>query len=499
MEHNMINIFNSEQLYHLDHFEQKIDLFKWKNLSIPILGKQISKLNQKNIKKLGSEKIISINDLMWTTQFDIFANIFYHLSRYEEKWRHFAEETASDHATSVLSRYQELTLPVVDILIDYIDRIIRKKLQQNGSALLRILPWPRGEDFGLALTHDIDLTRAVSYKKRFFNSGVGVLNQLIGKGYKKKALLEAMQTQDARVWAFPELIKFYRKKNWHATFFFLTKRFEGFHYRYNIKNKKFLALIRELHKEGHEIALHSSLRAFDQPQSYVLERKKLEAITRTGCVGLRQHYLRAKYPRLWRLAEAAGFKYDASLAYNYQPGFRAGTSHPFYAYDFDEDRCVGIMEFPLAFFEHNIQKRQDDKITAEAIISRLIDQVATYNGLCVVLLHPSNFLHDPYQKWWHYTIKYLAKKMIFVDTLSGHNDWLLRRRQIKFNIKGNTKGSSTIEIIKPSSLKLFSVELLGKAQLLAGKDIRCTEMKPGFYSIESSKSRFSFTVMTSQK
>jgi len=492
--HPILNIFNSQQMYQLDEFEQTINLFRWKDTAIPILGRQLTQREKEQKRAQSDKKYLAINDTFWTTQIDIFANIFYHLSRYEEKWRHFAEETVSDYSTSVLSRYQNLTVPVVDLLVDYFNELIRQRVLYNGTNLVRVLPWPNGEELGLALTHDVDLTRAVSIKKRITAAGKSLFLQLSGKGYKKRELWKEIHSQDARVWAFPKILKFYHKKGWHATFFFLAKRVEGFHYRYNIKAKKYMSLINELREDGHEVALHSSLKAFDQPKMYTLERKKLEAITSTPCLGVRQHYLRVKYPRFWKIAQSAGFRYDASLGYNFQPGFRAGTSHPFYTYDFNEDKKLEILEFPLTFFEHNLKNRQENKMNPEELISELIKQVSIYNGLCMVLLHPSNYLHPPYDKWWDFTIQCLEKQQIAVATLSGHYHWLTQRKQIRFDFDKKEEARSRITVVKPADLKLFSIEIVGKGKLLSDKDIIYTEKKGGFYTLSTPKSRFSISL-----
>jgi peptidoglycan/xylan/chitin deacetylase (PgdA/CDA1 family) len=235
----------------------------------------------------------------------------------------------------------------------------------------------------------------------------------------KKRILE-MDSQDARVWSFPQLLDFYVQKKWKATFFFLAKRFEGLHYRYNIEAAQFQSLFDNLKLHNHEIGLHSSLHAFKHGEKYAAEKGKLESITAIKCAGLRQHYLRALYPGLWRLAEAAHFAYDSSLAYNFMAGFRGGTTHPFFTYDWEQDSSLPLLEFSPAFFENNVLSASADLPAARQLITNIVDQVARFHGLLVVLLHPSNYLQPLYRDLWDTLIAGMSRHRIYVDTLSGH-------------------------------------------------------------------------------
>ena len=101
---------------------------------------------------------------------------------------------------------------------------------------------------------------------------------------------------------------------------------EGRHLRYNISSKKFQNLFKELKSNGHEIALHPSLKAFENPEKYKSEKKtfreKCKILKLTECGSI---IFRFKLPRIWNLAEMAKLKYDSSLGYNFKAGFRAGT------------------------------------------------------------------------------------------------------------------------------------------------------------------------------
>jgi hypothetical protein len=453
----LIHIFYSKQLYALDDFEKKIDLFDWHGTSIPILGDQLTPPKNRPWKLHGEDRYYSSkSNESWYVGFDIITNIFFHLSRYEEKWRHFAEETATDYSTSILSRYQQLKVPVVDVLLEYIDRMIIEKVKATNRSLIKILNWPAGEDFGVALTHDVDLTRGVGYKERLVNKGLGVIQTITGEGKKRREKEEEMEKRDALYWSYPQMISFYKEKNWRSTFFFLTRMFEGLHIRYNISSRKFKKLLGELNDNGHEIALHSSLKAFDKRGWYREEKERLEKIISSKCFGVRQHYLRAKFPRLWKLADHAGFSYDSSLSYNFQAGFRAGTSHPFETFEYDEDRKLAVLEFSLLCFENNLPIEDN----AIEIIAELIKQVARFHGTFVALLHPSNFLNEPHRNVWDDMIQRIESYNIYVDTLNGHYRWHQGRAKLSL-----TYSDRKLTFKNPASVNQFSAQIIGGPKL----------------------------------
>jgi hypothetical protein len=485
-----VNIYNSEQLSLLDEAERSINLFERFDQSIPIIG---NKLTSKELKgwKGGKNGIFYKKDTsgVWLIPIDIILNVFFHFSRYEEKWRHFTDETATDHSSSILSRYQNLRVPAVDVLIFYLDEIIRERIKKEKKIAIRVLPWPGGEDMGIALTHDVDITRGLPLKSRLTKKGKGYLNKLLGK---PQILIDAnseINEKDQKSWNFPELIDHYNNRNWKATFFFLAKMMEGRHYRYNVFSGKFKKLFNLLVENGHEIALHPSKFSFNRPRYYREEKRKLESASGMDVKGMRQHYLRAKFPRLWIFAERAAFGYDSSLGYNFQAGFRAGTTHPFKTYDVFEDKPLSLIEFSLHLFEYNLPGLGKDIDQSKKTLSSLVEEVLKYNGLLVSLLHPSNFIHEPYKDLWEHLENLLKQKKLYVSTLSGHLNWLRSRERINIDINYKKKEIPYIKISLPEDQKTFSFELIGNVQPVPDKKYTLKTLKKGHFRLSTKASK----------
>lgn len=490
-----VNIFNSLGIEILDSAERNIHLFEWKKHSLPVIGDSITKTDLPKWKKDKNGVFYKKRRSdTWIIPCDIFLNVFYHLSRYEEKWRHFTEETATDHSTSILSRHHNLKVPIVDVLVEYLDAILRDRFRQDGTTTLRILNWPAGETFGVAFTHDVDITRGISFKDRLRKTGSSYLQKFLGKENSIPEVRETIMREDEGVWNFNELISDYRAKNWKATFFFISKLMEGRHLRYQIFSKKFRRLIKGLIEENHEVALHPSKFAFDRPRYYREEKKKLEMVCGREITGMRQHFLRAKYPKLWVYAERAALGYDSSIGYNYQAGFRAGTCHPFKTFDVFDNKPLSLTEFSLHLFEYNLPNRGQDREASMKVISDIVHQVDIYHGLLVCLLHPSNYSNPLYKEQWDYLHTLLRKKNIYVNTLANHLNWLRAYERIKVNWDYPEKSSAKIKILLPDKVQNFSIEIIGKVQPDGPKDVVIKKIRKGIYQINSKKQQFSISL-----
>jgi len=279
------------------------------------------------------------NDSHSEIPFDLIATVFFFLSRMEEKDFRHPDDADRFYRESILYQYGQYRLPVVDMLAAWFARKIRALFRKHNQPYLCKSDFPDGKQMGLAFTHDVDITRAYNPLRRTF---------LKWKSPEQKQIVT--QAEDD-IWSFDRLLPFYKEKGWKATFNFIPRRWEDLHYRYNIKTSRFRQLIKRLQEEGHEIGLHPSRYAFDHPQRYAREKKRLESVTGHPVLGIRQHYLRALYPSLWRTVENIGLKYDATLAFRRQAGFRGGICTPFKCFDNQENRPLGCMEFPTAFFE----------------------------------------------------------------------------------------------------------------------------------------------------
>lgn len=464
---NIVSIFNSQKLDNLEQAESHASTLILDTQRIPVLSAK-ARPSQKNWQKASGLQMYRHRQNNWYfIPFDIVLNIFYHLSRFEERGRHFSDEQVTDHQSSILWHNGRLLNPVVDELLQVLRKALDDCAANAGLPLVTVWPWPGGENYAAALTHDVDLTRGLSYAEHGKQLGKNLLTRLAGNFEKAEKKAIEIRDKSHRLWTFTDLQALYHKHNISATFFFIAKTLEGLHVRYYTGSDRFRRLFTQLKVNGHEIGLHPSLKAFDNPESYTLQRNRLNTHATTTINGMRQHYLRCRFPRLWKLAELAGMSYDSSLGYNFAAGFRAGTVFPFKPYDSVENTPRALIEFPLMFFENSLNDEDPEKQ-----LTTILENVKKHNGLLTALLHPSSYSDEKWQRIWQNLAKQLANDNAWRVALETLERWISNRASIVVNSKKEDDNTFLITIKKPAYIEKFALGLPAYKELKAVSKVK---------------------------
>lgn len=320
------------------------------------------------------------------------------------------------------------------------------------------LPWPSGHSIAITLTHDIDLIRKVGLRD--------FLSEFMkGGGFNFKSLSKDLKTENSAYWNFGEILRLYGDKNLKSTFFFIARSWEKFHYRYNISKIKFRKLFDDILNDGHEIALHTSKFAFDHPVRIMKEKNKLEQLTGLPVKGVRQHYLRLRFPKIWQYFEQANCDYDSSCGYNNSIGFRAGTCFPFPTYNFEHQKLnrllelpISIMDYPLIEYKNTITERWEKFI-------ELFETIQRSKGLFNILWHPHNLAEPSFRPFWQKMLDWLENMEFYNATLHHIYQWLSGRENVM--LKQFTVTSEDIEIILDSKFEVenLTLELISPRKL----------------------------------
>lgn len=234
--------------------------------------------------------------------------------------------------------------------------------------------YPGGERFLVALTHDVDLLGA---------GGLQTALRRFARGRVREGsalLLDALTRRDP---AFPELGP-------ASTCFFLVRQEapqDGYPERYQ---PALADALERAAAEGREIGLHASYRARDRPGAIAEEAALLDRPQ-----GLRHHYLRSAPDRLASELRVAGLRYDSSIGWPSQPGFRAGTPYPYRLWDPDR-REPGAWELPLVLMDATLAEERYLGLDADAAFDTAVEAlepVAELGGAVATLWHPPS--HHP--------------------------------------------------------------------------------------------------------
>ena len=312
--------------------------------------------------------------------FDVFAAVFYMISRYEEYLPHSPGRHGRFRAAdSIAAKKGFLLKPVAD------HWIIALK-----DALLRKYPGLEfaSKSFDAIQTYDIDT--AYAWKGR---------NLVRRIGGSARDLLSLRWGDLAGRWSggardpwdmYASLKKQLLSSRVKNIFFFLVGGPSRYDKNIPAGHPLMTGLIHDTAAYT-EVGIHPSYYS-SRHKKIAAEKSLLESISGKKIRKSRQHYLRLDLPGTYSQLIAAGISEDHTMGYAETPGFRAGTCSPFYFYDLVKDMATALRIFPFACmdatFIHYQKKKPAD--AAKEIFS-LLDDVKKCSGTFISIWH-NNYL-----------------------------------------------------------------------------------------------------------
>lgn len=279
--------------------------------------------------------------------FDIFAAVFYLLSRYEEYLPHTKDMYGRyAHENSLALKEGFLQMPLINIWI------------QDFMQFLQVHPFSSSihpshftiqyKPFSFLATYDIDI--AYSYKhKGFLRNAGGFFKQ--PSLQRLKVLLGLQQDPfDSYEWlhqlhaAHPQVQPIY---------FFLVPCKNGLYDKNILPQHPAMQALIKTHAAKYSIGLHPSWQSGDAENLVNEEKKLLEAIADQPITASRQHFLRFNLPQGYQQLIDAGITADYSMGYGSINGFRASVASSFYWYNLQTEESTQLRIHPFCFMEAN--------------------------------------------------------------------------------------------------------------------------------------------------
>jgi hypothetical protein len=280
-------------------------------------------------------------------------------------------------------------------------------------------PYPGGERFLVALTHDVDLLGAGGFTTSLRRLARGRLRE--GSAY----LVDAIARRDP---AFP-----LQRMGPRSTCFFLVLQEapqDGYPERYQPVLSQSIELAVA---DGREIGLHASYRAREREGGIADEAAQIPG--NNLLQGLRHHYLRSDPARLAAELRAAGLRYDSSIGWPSRPGLRAGTPYPYRLWDPDR-REPGAWELPLVVMDATLAEQRYLGLDAEAafdVAVETLEPVAEHGGAAAILWHPPShhpILSKGYDRLYGRLLRWIGEHGGRTGTAAETLDrWEARRRR----------------------------------------------------------------------
>lgn len=344
------------------------------------------------------------------------------------------ERIAPDFAFNVLNALGLLYRPMAD----------EHYLETGGKKPI----WPDEKPFAVCLTHDVERVSIYSLQQalrkrllRLSNTPsvtqkikhiLGFVNNLtrFGSRYGEKDPLHCYER-----WREVE-----REIGAHSTFFFwpglssVTKRHHTdcnyeLYDRVVFDGQKCTVaeMIQDIGQRGWEIGLHPSWYSFDDVDELKRQKEALENALGHDVLSVRQHYLHYDIRITPRVHAEAGFKYDSTLGFSDNIGFRFGTCYPLHLYDLHAENELPILEIPLIVQDGAmltpIKGLGLDEDTAFQYVVLITEAVEKVGGVLTILWHP-HMINN--MVWWNLylrTIEYFQQKSPWFASVREVGGW----------------------------------------------------------------------------
>lgn len=329
--------------------------------------------------------------------FDLFAAIFFMLSRYEEYGSLAKDEFGRFPAKESLAyKNNFLHLPIVDIWLKEFLELVTSKYP------FIIFPTKKTQ---VNFTYDIDV--AFAYKGRSLSRNFAAISNDIVKGRLKRQL-ERLKVLLGLIKDPFDNYDYIAKTGINPIFFFLLhNKLSAQDRNISPKNKLLRSLIQRIQQQF-PIGIHPSF--YSSTKTYLLRSEKdiLKQISGQKITKSRQHYLRFTWPYTYQQLVGNGILEEYSMGYTQLPGFRAGTCSPFYFFDLHKNEATTMKIFPMCIMESTF--RDHMKVPIQKALDYFIEYfkaVKNVQGHFICIWHndtltPNNNLNDPKNfRWLH--------------------------------------------------------------------------------------------------
>ena len=344
-------------------------------------------------------------------------------------WAYTAMQPAEAAVRPVVSEYAR------DLLARIRDTALREALP-----MIRKEFWPSAKPMAACLTHDVDAVRRGKLPRGVAGNDVRAAIQAtvrgrVGQAADRAAAIVRTAAGPNPYWTFDRIAGLEREHGFHSTYFVMAGHLHPQDATYDPSEPRMVGLMRTLADSGCEIALHGSFASHTDEDSLRTQKAHLESILGTKVAGHRNHVLRFRTPDSWRVQQAAGLSYDATLGFADHEGYRGGHAFPFHPYDLEVEQPLDLLEIPLAVMDVTIHKyRGLRREKAWQAVATVLEQTLVVNGLAALLWHNDTLYEPDYPgcgRLYEQALDWLASCGAWVATCRDVDRWWRARDRVR--------------------------------------------------------------------
>lgn len=322
---------------------------------------------------------------------DLFSAVFFLISRYEE-WQLYTADQHNRFETeaSILVKQQNHTIPVIEVWL--------KQLQERLAKQLPDLILPKRE-FKVVSTIDVDNLFAYRHKplKRIIGGTLRDLSRLDFTGvFERFAVLTGTKKDPFDV--YEEASEFCFEQKIPLIYFFLQKTSTNYDRTINPESPVFSDVIKQVKSNFASVGIHPSYYSDADNAMLQQEIDCLSQHAKTPIEFSRQHFLRFDIRKTPVNLIKAGVKVDFTMGFAKQYGFRAGTSLPFYYYNFELERQEDLLFVPFCAMDGVwTEYKKDSAQKAQTDLIQLAKNIKSLNGIFLTVYHERSFSDHLYK------------------------------------------------------------------------------------------------------
>ena len=347
-----------------------------------------------------------------TLEFDVFAAMFYMLSRYEEYLPHMRDQYDRFMAKdSLAAKKGFLHLAVVDRWV----LMVRKVLKERFPAL-------EIQERKYSYLPTIDIDNAYAYKHKGLLRTIGSVGKSLVKFDFSKFAIQLQVIFGKKSDPFDTYdyqMNVQRRFSFKAIYFILIGDYGLNDKNLSYQNKHFKRLIKSISDYAH-LGIHPSFGSNKQHSKLKVEIKRLKDIIKTDVKRSRQHFLKLTLPETYRNLLEADIEEDYTMGFASQLGFRAGTCTPYPFYDLDGELECKLTVFPFHVMEATLKYYLNlEPEVAIAESKKIIDEVKLVEGTFVSLWHNESLSDEEEWKGWRQVYEEVVEYAISKEKLNA--------------------------------------------------------------------------------
>ncbi|WP_373073588.1 polysaccharide deacetylase family protein [Sulfurimonas sp.] len=354
-----IELDNGNKIFCEDHFFNKykteLEYLKLENLPSEVKFTKNKFISKNDVAVIyGSSNFdIKINDRekVVICGIDIFASIFFMLTRWEE----YVNKKRDQHNRfsafeSIAFKNGFLERAVVDEYIAMLKNILIE-LEYDSNRF-------KVKDYELYISHDVDVIYRWKSLKQVLKIAISDIIKRRSFSLALERILEYSAICRNKINDPYDTFDFLMEKSeflgTKSRFYFMSGGNTKYDKQYNIFDLEAVDLIEKIKKRKHIIGIHPSYDAYNDFQQLKLEKESLEKISNQKILEGREHYLRFEVPTTWQIWEDVGLEVDSTCGYADYIGFRCGTGKEYSVFNILNRKKLKLKERPLVVMDASL-------------------------------------------------------------------------------------------------------------------------------------------------